>query len=386
MAKNSTVIGGLLIVATVAVATWLVAGSAPDKGRDGGRKRTPVVEVAAVTQADVPLRIQTSGQVTPLQRLEVRPQISGVVARIHVREGQRVNAGSLLFELESGAERAALAEARATLRRDQAALEEARRTLASNTALQAQGFVAAQVVDNSRSAVNGLQATVAASEAAIRAAETALGYRSIRAAISGRAGLVSVYPGSVVSLSMAAPMVTLTPMDPVSVSFSVPERDLPQVVAAWQAGPVPVIARVPGQLREWRGRLSFVDSGIDPASGTLRLKAEFSNADQALWPGLYVDLELQAGTARAALVMPEAGLQTGPEGKFAFVLEQGKVRAVPVQVMDIREQRVLLRGLQPGQQVVVRGGVNLRSGDEVTLAGKKTVPAKPGQPGARGER
>lgn len=376
MIKRSTAVGGLIILLCAGLATWLLAGmNGKDAGRERGGRRPPTVEVAPVRQADVPLILQSTGQVTPVQQLEVRPQVSGVVARILVREGQMVSAGNVLFELEAAAERAGLAEARARLQRDRAALEEARRTLDSNRRLQKQGFVAEQVVDNSLSAVKGLEGTVAAGEASIRAAETALGYRTIRAAISGRAGLVNVYPGSVVSLSMATPMVTLTPLDPVTVSFTVPERELPRIVAAWQAGPVAVQARLPGQQREWQGRLSFVDSQVDARSGTLRLKAEFSNRDQALWPGVYVNLTLQAGVERNALVIPQPALQTGPDGQFAFVLQDSKVRAVPVEVVDIRDQQVIVRGLQPGTAVVVRGGVNVRPGDEVSVAGKRGAPS-----------
>lgn len=367
---GSWLAGVLVLVAVALGGWWLLKGEAADGGARR-EKRAVTVEVARVVQADVPLTITASGQVSPLQTLEVRPQVSGVVARVLFREGQTVKPGELLFQLEDAAERAALAEARAQLRKDTAQLEDARRTLASNQKLQAEGFLAPQALDSSRNAVQSAVATVEADKAAIQAAENSLSYKTIRAAIGGRAGLINVYRGSVVSLSMATPMVTITQLDPISISFSVPERELPRLIAAQRQGPLAVTATLPGQERRFEGRLVFIDNTVDPKSGTLRLKAEFPNADHALWPGLFANVSLEAGIERNAVVLPVAGLQTGPEGKFVYRVDNGRARAQPVEVLDIREEKAIVRGLAPDSVVVTRGGLNLRSGDAVSIAGAK---------------
>lgn len=375
----------LLVMAGLLVGLWqLLQAGSQQQGRGAGPKKAATVEVVRVAQSDVPLLITASGQVSALQTLEVRPQVSGVVARVLLREGQPVKAGQLLFQLEDGAERAALAQARAQLQKNRAQLEDARRTLASNEKLQAQGFIAPLAVDSSRSAVESLQATLQADQAAIRAAENALGYKTLHAAISGRAGMINVYPGSVVSLSMATPMVTITQVDPIAVSFTVAERDLPRILAVQRAGAVAVQAVLPTQPeRVFEGRLSFIDNSVDAGSGTLRLKAEFPNPDSALWPGLFVNLSLQAGVEKQVIVLPLAGLQTGPEGRFVYRVIAGKVEAQTVEVLDIRNDQVLVRGPTPGDAVVVRGGLNLRPGDSVTVAGARGASGK-GQGGKAG--
>lgn len=342
------------------------SASAPTK------KPVPVVVVTAQLQ-DVPLTIQSSGQVAALQTLDVKPVVAGTVSQILFKEGQLVKAGQVLFQLDDASERAALERARAQLARDQALLNAADRVWRDQQKLFEQGFISAAALDASRQNADALRASLAGDQAAIHSAEVDQRYKTIRAAISGRAGVINVVLGSVVSASMATPLVTLTQTNPIGVTFTVAERDLPLVLAAQKAGEVSVLASLPDvPAKTFTGRLVFVDSGVDSKSGTVRLKAEFDNADFALWPGLYVTLNMPVGVEKNVVVLPVAAVQTGPEGTFVYVVgADKKVRSQAVELKAIREERAIIRGLEAGTPVVGSSALNLRPGSEIQILDKK---------------
>lgn len=331
-------------------------------------KAAPVVMVARVLQADVPVEIEATGQVAPLQLVEVRPQSAGQVKKVLIREGQDVRAGQPLFLLEDGSERAALEKARAQKARDEAQLADALRILTRNRSLLQQNYVAPSAVDSAASAVDSLKAAIAADIAAIRAAEVDLAYKTVSAQIAGRSGAISVYPGSVVTPAQATPMTTIAQLDPISASFSIAEQSLPQLFAARAQHQLKVSAVLAGQVADagvpLQGELSFIDNAVDSRSGTIRLKAQFDNAAGRLWPGMYVNLRLLAGVQKQALLLPVGALQSGPDGKFAFVVGPDKrVRAEPLHLLAIRNEQAIVSGLPAGSLVVAAGGASLRPGD-----------------------
>lgn len=346
------------------------------KPQDPPKPSVTAVQLATVSSTDVAVLIDATGNVSPLQSVDVKPQVNGVVKQVLIKEGQTVKAGEPLFRLEDGAEQAALAKARALLLKDQAQLADAERNLRRSESLARDNFLSPSAVDTAQSTVDALRATLASDRAAIEAAQVDLGFKSIRAAIPGRAGAINVYPGSVVQPAMASAMVSIAQIDPIAVTFTLPESELPRVFAARDAGTLKVGATLPSSDKSFTGRITLIDNQIDSKSGTLKLKAEFPNPKAALWPGLYVNVKLDAGIEQGVLTVPATGVQTGPENKFAYVVGADMIaRAQPVELIGVREGLALVRGLKPGQQVVVNGALNLKPGDKVKLA-----KAEKGQP------
>lgn len=361
----------IAVTACLAVAGGLAYRFQAGQGKpqDPPKPAVTAVELAPVSSGAVALLIDATGNVSPLQSVDVKPQVNGVVQQVLIKEGQAVKAGEPLFRLEDGAEQAALAKARALLLKDQAQLADAVRNLKRSESLARDNFLSPSAVDTAQSTVDALRATVASDQAAITAAQVDLGFKSIRAAIPGRAGAINVYPGSVVQPAMATAMVTLAQIDPIAVTFTLPENALPRVFAARTAGTLKVGATLPGSDKRFEGRITLIDNQVDSKSGTLKLKAEFPNPDAALWPGLYVNVKLDAGIEQGVLTVPATGVQTGPESKFAYVVGQDMVaRAQPIELIGVRDGLALVRGLQPGQQVVVNGALNLKPDGKVKLA------------------
>ncbi|MBB5017991.1 RND family efflux transporter MFP subunit [Chitinivorax tropicus] len=340
---------------------------------DKGGKPTARVVVAPVQVADVPIEMEATGTVTPLQMVDVKPQLAGVVKKVAVKEGQYVAVGEVLFLLDDDAERTVLSRAKAQLAKDQAQLIDAERTLERNRSLARDGFLSPSMADTAQSNVDGLKAAVAADNAAIEAAQVDVSRKTIRAAIAGRVGSVSVFPGSVVQPGMANAMVTLVQMSPTTISFTLPESSLPQVMQAQAVSPLAVDAYLSGQTQPVsHGRLVFLDNTVDTRSGTIRAKAEFENQEKTLWPGTYTRIKLSLGKRTGAMVIPVAGVQTGPEQRFAYVLQADQtVKAKPLTLVSIQHDQAVVEGLSAGDSVVVAGGQNLKPGDKVkTSEGK----------------
>lgn len=370
---------GLLLVALVAgVWAWRHQGdAATPKGKKAG-----AVEVvsAAVAQGDVAVRLTATGTVSARQTVEVRPQISATVKAVHIKEGQFVRQGDRLFTLDTRTEAANLSKAEAQLVKDRADLANAERNLERQRELFRQKFISQAAFDTAQNLVDGLRGQLAVDQAAAEASRVARSFGEIVAPISGRTGAIAIYPGSLVQPSGAA-LVSITQIDPINVSFTLPERELADLQQALAKGEVAVSAALDAAgLEARKGRLAFVDNAVDTSSGSIRLKAEFSNADSRLWPGMFVTVALAPHTLAGALTVPVQAVQTGPEKKFVYVIgKDGKVAAVPVNVRLVQDGLAVIEGLEPGARAVVEGAQNLRPGSAVTEAGKnskkKTDPA-----------
>lgn len=338
--------------------TWLAPKPAPKP------PAVVVVSTVAVQQGDVPLQVSANGNVTALSTVEVRPQVSSTVRTVHIKEGQTVKPGDLLFSLDTRMDEANLAKAQAQLLRDQADLADARRTLARSQDLLQRNFISKSAVDTAQAKVDGFEATIRADQAAIEASRVAVSYGAIRATIGGRTGVINMFPGSLVLPNSTLPMVTIAQVQPIAVTFSLPERQLAALREALRSGPVQVTA-LPndGSKVPVTGKITFVDNTVDPQYGTIRVKAQFDNEAQRLWPGTYANVSAVVQTLKGALSVPPQAVVTGPEGRFVYVVQaDSKVARVPVQVVTTTATAAVVEGVQPGARVVVEGTQNLRPG------------------------
>ncbi len=355
------------ILAALAVGGWLGwrAWLAPRPAP----KAAPVVVVstAVVQQGDIPLRVTANGTVSALATVEVRPQVSSTVRAVHIKEGQTVKPGDLLFTLDTRMDEANLAKAQAQLMRDQADLRDARRTLARSNELLERNFISKSAVDTAQAKQDGFEATIRADQAAIEASRVAVSYGAIRATIGGRTGVINMFPGSLVTPTSTLPMVTIAQVQPIAVTFTLPERQLAALREALRAGPVTVTA-LPndGSKTPVTGKISFVDNTVDPQYGSIRIKAQFDNEEQRLWPGTYANVEAVVQTLKGALSVPPQAVVTGPEGRFVYAVQaDSRVKPMPVTVRVSTAGAAVIEGVPPGTRVVVEGTQNLRAGSLV---------------------
>lgn len=389
--KLSVALAGLVLAAAAGGAWWWSGAKARDAGKSagaatpaagqgpaqGGPGAAALVTLATAQRQDVPVTVQVNGSVVSLNSVDLRPQVTNTVRAVHIQEGQFVKAGQLLFTLDDRPDQANLAKARAQQQRDQATLADLERQYQRSQELVAQNFIAKSAADATLSQVEAQRAAVAADRAAVQGAQVALGYATLRAPIAGRLGAVNIYPGTLVSTSTS--LVTITQLDPIAVSFPVPEGQLQHLIAASRDS-VSVQAVVPGRNTPLQGTLNFVDNTVDPAVGTVRAKAQFANADQSLWPGQFVETRVTVRTIAGATVLPAAALLTLPEGDAMYVVgADGVAKPRKVQLLHTFGTQVAVRGVEPGEQVVVEGRQNVRPGGKVRV--EKPAPAPRNGPG-----
>src|SRR4051812_13024539 len=390
MKRRGIWIAGIVVAAVAAVAGWRILadrGQDAQAARKAGGAPTAVVTARAETR-DVPVRLKANGTVTAVQSVDLRAQVTSIVREVHIREGQTVKQGDLLFSLDSRAEEANLKKALAQVEKDRADLATAQRNLARQRDLFTQKFISQAALDTAQNQVDTLGGQLAIDNAAIESARVARAYDEIRAPFSGRTGAISVRPGSLVQPgATAVPLVTITQIDPITVSFTLPEKELAGLQQALSAGAVQVSATPQSGSERHTGRIIFVDNAVDTTTGTIRVKAEFANPKALLWPGMYATVELSPRTLTASTVVPTQAVQTGPENRFVYVVgNDGKVASQVVTVPYIEERFAVVAGVQPGARVVVEGAQNLRPGSTVTEgsgapASAEEDPAKGGKAG-----
>lgn len=378
-ARRALVIVPLLAAIAVAAWWWWRPGgqgaasptaAAPAASAASGAGGPPVaVSLVPAERRDVPVLLEATGTVTALNSVDVRPQISSVVTKVHIREGQFVKAGEPLFTLDSRSDEANLGKAQAQLQKDLAALADAQRQLARSKELFAQNFISQGAVDTNQALVDSAQAVVAADKAAIDAARVALSYSRIAAPQAGRIGQVTIVPGSYVQPAGTA-MVTITQLDPIAVGFNLPQRNLADALAALRDGSGSVQAVLPEGRGTLTGKLQFVDNTVDAATGTVRVKAMFDNREQKLWPGAFVGVKLAVQTLKGAVVVPQAAIVQSPRGRVVFVVEAGnRVAAKPVEIVYAAGNDAVVTGLAGGERVVLDGRQNVRPGGVVVERG-----------------
>lgn len=340
----------------------------------------PVQAVKTVIAArkSIPVTVNANGYVTAINTVDVRPQVQSVVRAIHVKEGEEVRAGQLLFTLDDRNDAANVEKAKAQLARDRADLADAELGLKRNRELLGQRFVSQAVVDTARNKVESLRGTLEADIAALQASNVALSYNRIVAGIAGRIGAISVHPGSLAQPS-GAPLVTIAQIDPITISFSVPQSELAHVTASYPKGDAPVTAQLPNS-KEIAGTLVFIDNAIDPQTGTIRMKAQFPNRDHSLWPGAYANVRLVSRTLADAVVIPAQAIVTGPTEKFVYIVQpDATVKRQRIEVAVIENNQAAVTGLAAGARIVMEGAENLRPNSKVTEIDAQIVPADAAQ-------
>jgi RND family efflux transporter MFP subunit len=372
----------LLIVLGSGFWVWR-ARSIPTSAKGAG-----VIQVtsAPVAQADVSVRLTATGTVSSLQTVDVRPRISATIKAVLIKEGQFVRKGDKLFLLDVRAEDADLSKSAAQLAKSRADLINAERNLERQRELFSQEYVSRAELEAAQNQVDVLRGQLEVDRASLDASRVTRGFGEITAPISGRTGAITIYPGSLVQPTGAA-LVNISQIDPINVSFTLPERELVGLQQAFAKGDVPVNAKLdlPGEPT-LQGRLVFIDNSVDTASGTVRLKAEFPNADHRLWPGMFVTVELAPRVLAGALTVPVQAVQTGPERKFLYVIgKDQKVISQPINVRLVQDGFAVIEGATPGARVVVEGAQNLRPGsmvNEVSTADRASAaqPDSTGKP------
>ncbi len=370
---------------TDAAAGPVGAASAP-KAAVGG---AVTVVAQAAQKRDFDVNLQSIGTVVPVATVDIKAQTTSVVIAVHVKEGQNVHKGSLLFSLDARPDEANVAKLRAQMAKDQAALADAQRQLARAQDLVVKGFVSQGASDTSQAQVEGLVATVASDKAALDAAQLALSYTRVLAPASGRLGAIGLAPGTAVQANVTT-LVTLTQLDPINVAFSLPQRNLQGLLAGLKAGGAVVSAKLPENKGALLGRLQFVDNAVDGTTGTVKVKARFDNPGDALWPGAFVNVALKAETIKDAVVIPTVAIIQTVRGAIVYINDGGKAASRPVVVVAQEGEESAVTGVKPGHRVVTEGRQNLRpaaaviereggAGDQKTGkgAGATTSPASP---------
>jgi multidrug efflux system membrane fusion protein len=351
----------------------------------GGRRPTATVAFATASLADIPIRMEALGTVTPLAAATVRAQVSGVLTQIKYTEGQTVKRGEPLAVIDPRPFKLALDEAIAQQERDQAQLENARVILERNRTLLAQDSIAQQDVDTQAATVKQLQGTVEADRAAVATAKLNLEYSNVQAPISGRVGLRPVDVGNYVTSGDTNGVATITQLSPIDVVFTLPADSVTVIQQQLHDGatlPTKVLDRTRSRVLG-EGKFLTLDNQIDTQTGTVRAKARFENADGALFPNEFVNVQLQVSTIRQAVVVPTNAIRHGPQGDFVFVIAPDNTAHItPVHVGPSADDRVSIKdGLKVGDRVVTEGGDRVVDGSPVHLPGQS-----PGAQGAHGKK
>jgi RND family efflux transporter MFP subunit len=362
------------------------------QGLGGSVSNRPVTVVTTLArQRDYPVRLLANGVISPINTVDIRSQVTSTVSKVHIREGQFVRTGDLLFTLDSRTDEVNLAKAQAQLNKDLATMADFQRQLERSKDLHVQNFVSKSAIDTSLTLVQTQEAVLASDKAAVTAARVALSFNRILAPSAGRTGIISVYPGSLVLANATAlPLVTITQMDPISITFPLPQRNLPDALASMRNGQQKtggdsfVTATLPDSKTEFKGKIGFVDNAVDATSGTLKVKAIFDNKELRLWPGAFVNVELSVETLKAAVVVPLAAIIIGARQSSVYLIDaQGKASLQPVVVTNSFGLDAVVTGIEAGARVVLEGKQNLRPGVMVNerpseVKGAAAKPAKGG--------
>jgi multidrug efflux system membrane fusion protein len=366
----------------------LADGCWRDSDSGGGRgSGAPVsVEAGRVLQKDTPIYLDGIGTVQAFNSVTVHTQVNGILQKIAFAEGQDVNAGDLLAIVDPRTYQAELDQAKAKKAEDEAQLSNATVTYNRNFTLLQKGLIDQQTVDTEKASVDQFSAAVQADSAAVEQATVELGFCNIAAPIGGRTGIRLVDQGNLVQTTDANGIVVITQLKPISVLFTLPQQDWPQIQQLIASGTtLRVVATGDSAKPLDRGTLAVVDNEIDSATGTIKLKASFPNAKLALWPGQFVNVRLLVQLRKNGIVVPASVVQRGPQGAFAFVIrDDSTASAVPIQVAQIDGGYALIdKGLTVGQQVVVDGQYKLEDGSKVSVTGSGQGRGGPGSSGGK---
>jgi membrane fusion protein, multidrug efflux system len=347
------------------------ACSKKDQGTNLAQTSVPV-SVSTVEQKDIPVQVRAVGTVESFSTVSIKPQVAGVLQTVHFREGQDVKKEDVLFTIDARPYQAELAQAQANLQKDIAQAKNARAQATRYEGLVQKDFVTKEQYDQMRANADALEAGVEASKAAVDNARLNLNYCTIRSPIDGRTGNLLLHEGNVVKVNETV-MVDINQVRPIYVSFSVPEKALPEIRKYNAAGQLKMeVVDQNGQNSVW-GNLSFIDNSVNRTTGTILLKGTFDNNDARLWPGEFVDVVLTLTTQPRAILAPTQAIETGQDGQFVFVVKKDlttEQRPV-VPGLTYKDLTVIEKGLSPGETVVTDGQLRLLPGSKVEI--KKSI-------------
>ena len=369
-------LGTLFVVALIGGAILWLNRPAPSKPTGGA----PVpVRVVQVLQQDVPRYISGIGAVLSLHSVMIRPQIDGILTDIRVEEGQEVKTGDLLATMDDRSIKASLDQAKAQLGQNQAQLQVALIDLKRYQLLSVDNGVSRQTLDQQQALVNQLKASAQGNQAAIAAAQVRLSYTQIHSPVTGRVGIRTVDAGNFLRVSDTQGLFSVTQIDPIAVEFSLPQQQLPLLHDL-------LMAKDPARVKAFignadssgtllgEGRLSLIDNQVSATTGTIKVKAQFDNPRQTLWPGQLVNVQIQSGLAKNALVVPPQVVQRGLDNYFVYRVQADKVESVPVQLVYQDTEQSIITGVNPGDTLVSDGQSRLKPGSRVEVLSEPTAP------------
>jgi multidrug efflux system membrane fusion protein len=363
--KRAALIG--VSLAALLVLTWRIVHKPADAATRAA-PQTIAVNTAAVSHADVPIYLQGLGTVQAFYTVTVTARVDGELQRVAFTEGQTVRKGDLLAQIDPRPNQAAYDQALATKAKDESLLANSKRDYDRYALLQPQNLASKQTVDTARALVDQLTAQLQVDQAIIDNAHTQLAYTRITSPINGRTGIRLIDPGNIVHAAGTAGIVVVTQVQPISVVFTLPEEELSAIGAALASGPVQVttLSRDGSTILD-QGTLTLIDNEIDQTTGTAKLKATFSNANNTLWPGQYVNARVLVRTERNALTLPTAAVQLGPDGPFTYVVKSDStVEVRPLKIgAESGGMTVIKDGLAFNERVVTSNQYRLQPGAHV---------------------
>jgi multidrug efflux system membrane fusion protein len=370
---------GLLLFAALIILLWWFWPSKPDSAQMGGGRfgdMGPVpVRVATVSQGDFPVELKALGTVTAYNTVNIRSRVDGELVKLLFKDGQQVKAGDLLAVIDPRAYEIALQQAQGALQERQAQLRNAELDLKRYRGLYDEDSIAKQTLDTQEALVNQYRGGLKSLQADVATARLNLDFTQVRAPISGRLGIRQADVGNLLSSGDALPLVVITQTLPIAVMFTLPEAELPAVVQQLRGGENLTVEAWDRseKLKLAEGELESVDNLIDTATGTIKLKARFANAEELLFPNQFVNVRLRVKTMQDVTLMPSAALQFGATGTFAYVVDaDDKVQLTPISIgASDGVVTVVEQGLKPGDRLVQEGTDRLRSGNKVEVISDK---------------
>ena len=334
------------------------------------------VDTAKVIKKTVPDLIEAPGAVEPIDTVAVKSLVDGQLLDVHVKDGDEVKKGELLFKIDPRPAQATLAQSEAALAKDAAARDLAKAQLDRYEPVATKGYISADQMQQYRTAYAAAAASVKVDQANVDATKLTLGYTDIFAPIDGRVGRILVQAGNLVKANDTQPLITINRISPIYVNFSIPGLYVDRVRNAQTKGTLPVFASGDGIDGRIDGQMSFIDNAVDPATNTVKLRANFPNADERLWPGEFVNITLTLGTDTNALVVPDAAVKAGPNGTYVFLIKPDSTaeqRIVKV-ARSVNGESMIADGLAENDEVVTDGQSRLINGTKVkSRAAEKTA-------------
>ncbi|MDR1989110.1 MAG: efflux RND transporter periplasmic adaptor subunit [Acidobacteriaceae bacterium] len=367
-------------LAIVAIALSTAAGGcsgtqaeAPSQARPAASANSSPavpVTVAKAVRKSMPVTLNVIGTVVPAKSIGVYAQVTGQITTVSFAEGDNVQSGAVLFEIDRRPLEAALKQAEAALQRDNAQAENARAVAKRTSDLAARGITTAEQLQAAQTAAAALDATIEADRATIENAKVQLQYATIKAPLTGRTGALIVHPGSLVRANDTAALVLINQISPINVEFSVPEAQLPELRRYRSQESIPIDVATPdAPTQRVRGRITFLDNTVDQTTGMIKVKGSFTNDDRRLWPGQYVNVTITLSTDKDVTVVPTLAVQSDQQGSYAFVItanNTAEMRKVVVKRVS-GDETIVASGVSPDETVVTDGHLRLVAGSRVSI-------------------